>query len=286
MQFLAIDVETANAQRASICQIGIVSSRNGTFSECFSSLINPNEYFDEINVMVHGIDEEDVEDAPTFADVWDEVNRLLNDQIVISYSSFDRVAIQRACDKYGLPHPNCHWLDSMKMVRRTWNEFSMKGYGLSNVCSFLGFEFKHHDALEDARACAFVTNEIITKSGKDFAYWLERVLKPLKLENANYSKSISKEGNPNGEFFGEVLAFTGTLSRTRSEFAAIAAEYGFNVKNSVTKKTTYLIIGDQDESKLNGNVKSSKHRKAEDLLKGGHNIHILYEADFIQIISD
>ena len=51
MQFLAIDIETANAQRASICQIGIVSSRNGTISECFSSLVNPEEYFDEMNVM-------------------------------------------------------------------------------------------------------------------------------------------------------------------------------------------------------------------------------------------
>ena len=173
----------------------------------------------------------------------------------------------------------------MKMVRRTWNEFSTKGYGLSSVCNYLGFDFEHHDALEDARACAFVTNEIIKKSGKDLEYWLERVLKPLNLENINYSKSISKEGNPSGEFFGEILVFTGTLSQTRSEFAAIAAEYGFNVKNSVTKKTTYLIIGDQDESKLNGNIKSSKHRKAEDLLKRGHDIHILYEADFIQIIS-
>ena len=285
MKYLAIDVETANERRTSICQIGIVQSENGIVSDSFISLLNPEEYFDGMNVMVHGINEEDVQGAPKFIEMWDNINSLLDNQIVISHSSFDRVAIQKACDKYELPHPNCQWLDSMKMVRRTWNEFSSRGYGLSNVCDHLGFEFQHHDALEDARACAFIANEILKTSEKSLEYWLERVQQPLNPEQKYYSASITKEGNPEGEFYGETMVFTGTLSLSRSEFATIAAAHGFNVKNSVSKKTSYLIIGDQDESKLNGKTKSSKHRKAESLIKEGCNINILYEEDFIQIIS-
>ena len=47
-------------------------------------------------------------------------------------------------------------LDSARVARRTWENLAWKGYGLYNVCQYLGYEFAHHDALEDAKAAGHI----------------------------------------------------------------------------------------------------------------------------------
>lgn len=83
--------------------------------------------------------------------------------------------------------------------------------------------------------------------------------------------------------FGEVLVFTGSLQIPRREAASLASEIGCEVKNSVTQKTTILVVGDQDISKFSGREKSSKHLKAEKLKDKGLNIRIIKESDFIAL---
>ena len=39
--FAAIDFETANNQRSSVCSVGVVVVRNGEIADTFYSLINP-----------------------------------------------------------------------------------------------------------------------------------------------------------------------------------------------------------------------------------------------------
>jgi len=67
MEFVAIDVETANADMASICQIGIAQFRDGTLVEEWKTYVDPQDHFDGINVSIHGIDEDVVAGSPTFA---------------------------------------------------------------------------------------------------------------------------------------------------------------------------------------------------------------------------
>ena len=71
MNFIALDVETANADMASICQIGIARYAEGKLVEEWSSLIDPEDYFDFINVDIHGITEDDVVGCPTFPEIVD-----------------------------------------------------------------------------------------------------------------------------------------------------------------------------------------------------------------------
>jgi DNA polymerase III subunit epsilon len=80
---------------------------------------------------------------------------------------------------------------------------------------------------------------------------------------------------------GERLVFTGALQVTRGEAADIAHVAGAALEPGITKKTTMLVVGDQDLDKLNGHEKSSKHRKAEQLLEKGQPIRIVGEADFM-----
>ena len=64
MDFVAIDVETANADLSSICQVGLVRFAAGSPVEHWSTLINPQDHFDDLNIAIHGIDEDAVIDAP------------------------------------------------------------------------------------------------------------------------------------------------------------------------------------------------------------------------------
>ena len=55
LSFNAIDVETANSNTSSICQIGVVRVNEGQVDSCFSTLVNPEERFSSFNIRIHGI---------------------------------------------------------------------------------------------------------------------------------------------------------------------------------------------------------------------------------------
>ena len=283
MKFTAIDVETSNSDMASICQVGIAVFENGKLIEEWSSRVDPEDFFDSINESIHGISESDVENSPTFPEIYEKIHSFLTDTIAVSHTHFDRVSLGRAIAKYSLPALETNWLDSAKVVRRTWDEFSKSGYGLANVCEFLDYSFDHHNALEDAKACGNILLAAINKSGIDPESWLKKSNLPIGIAQGNIN--IKRDGNPEGEFFGEVLVFTGSLIIPRREAADLASNAGFQIASGVTKKTTILVVGDQDVSKLAGKDKSSKHVKAESLILAGQKIRILKESDFKELIS-
>lgn len=130
LNFVALDVETANADMASICQIGIAKYIDGVLVEEWSSLINPEDYFDFINVDIHGITESDVVDSPTFPEIVSTLNQFLNNTICVSHTHFDRISIGRALAKYNLKEIETVWLDSARVARRTWEDCAWSGYGL------------------------------------------------------------------------------------------------------------------------------------------------------------
>lgn len=287
MKYLAIDVETANPDYSSICQIGIAEFENGVVIDKWTKLINPESYFDPFNISVHGIEESDVKDAPTFDQIYHEINERLHGRIAVHHMSFDKVALSRVCDEYQLPEIQARWLDSALVVRRTWEKFSKKGYGLENIAQYLEIDFQHHDALEDAIAAGIIVSHACSIKNITIEDWLDRVTKPINYDpnNANSYRSVQSEGNPEGALFGENLVFTGKLSLSRKEAAAIASKIGCNVSDSVTKKTTILVVGMQDLTSLRGYDKSSKHRRAEELISKGNSIKILSERDFIRLCN-
>ena len=62
--FAAIDFETANNERSSVCSVGIVVVRNGEVTEKFYSLIQPEpNYYSYFCSQVHGLTREDTEEG-------------------------------------------------------------------------------------------------------------------------------------------------------------------------------------------------------------------------------
>ncbi len=284
MNFTAIDVETANPDLASVCQIGLVTFGDGVAVDRWQSLVNPEDDFDDLNVSIHGIDERAVRHAPKFPDICEVVTRHLQSNVVASHTAFDRVAIARVFGKYQLKQPECVWLDTARVARRAWPEFSERGYGLGNVAETLGIDFQHHNAQEDARAAGEILVRAIQATGIGLSAWLDRVKKPINLATG-VSSSITREGNPEGALYGEIVVFTGALSIPRREAADLAAAAGCQVMDSVNKTITLLVVGDQDIRRLVGHDKSSKHRKAEEFMMKGQAIRILGEGDFRRLVG-
>lgn len=281
MNFVVLDVETANSDLSSICQIGVAAFRGGTINNKWKSLINPQDEFHPINISIHGIDENTVKDAPTWADAFPVVSSLVRDNIVVSHTPFDRIAVTRDCERYDLVWCSCRWLDSARVVRRAWPMFSQSGYGLSNVAAHFCIQYRAHDALEDARCAGEILLRAISETGLSAEEWLTRVEQPIGSSGA---QGIRRDGNADGPLFGEVLVFTGTLSMPRRMAADAAADAGCRVDAGVTKHTTLLVVGDEDVRKLAGHDISSKHRKAEELIATGQPIRILGESDFRRVV--
>ena len=280
MDFVAVDVETANADLSSICQIGIASFRNGELAESWVSLVDPEDYFSAINVSVHGIDNYQVKGAPTWNGVFPQVASRLQGKITVCHTPFDRAALARACERYCLAGCECTWLDSARVARRAWPEFSRSGYGLSNIAAHFAVDYKAHDALEDARCAGLLLLKAISETGLSLEEWLVRVEKPI----GETGHGHRRDGNPDGELSGQTLVFTGSLSIPRYEAADLAAAAGCRVDDGVTKHTTMLVVGDQDLRMLAGHEKSAKHLKAEQLISKGQPIRILGESDFIRVL--
>jgi DNA polymerase-3 subunit epsilon len=188
--------------------------------------------------------------------------------------------MQKVCTKYKLPFLDCTWLDSARIARRAWpEEFGRSGYGLANICAFIDFKFNHHNAKEDATAAAHIVLEASKHCGyNNIEQWFDRVSSPI------YALD-ELEINQDGNLFGEIIVFTGSLCISRGEAAILAAQAGCKVAKGVTKKTTLLVVGDQDLTKLAGKTKSSKHIKAEKLISNGTPIKIISESDLKTIIN-
>lgn len=282
MRFSALDVETANPDMSSICQIGIVRFEDGSPVETWSTLVDPKDYFDGMNVSIHGIDKEDVRGAPDFKQVSAEINQRIAGQVVAIHTTFDRSAITQAASRHGVLPPECTWLNTASVARRAWPEVAQRGYGLGPMAAKLGIEFNHHDAAEDARAAGIILVRSMAEMGLDLAGCMARVNRPI---DPSRGGSVAHDGNPDGSLYGEVIVFTGALIIPRHEAAELATRAGCETADGVTKHTTLLVVGDQDIRLLNGHEKSGKHRKAEELIAKGKPIRILTETDFLSMVT-
>ncbi|MEP3346430.1 MAG: exonuclease domain-containing protein [Litoreibacter sp.] len=271
-RFVALDVETANADAASICQIGLACVQHDNEVQSFSILVNPHDRFEAFNVQLHGISSEMVQGAASFPDALSKILPLLSAHHLIQHSSFDQKAIGAACRANGLATPDLRWDDSVKIARRAWPELKGNGgHGLANLKTVLGLEFLHHDAGEDARAAAQVVLHAEDRLGLPFS---ELVMPQPKPRSKTKPK---REPNPDGPLFGAVAVFSGQLTMPREKAANMAAKIGMAVQPRVTRSTTHVIVGDNFMPLLTGGA-------AADHGVVGDHIQVLAEAEFKALV--
>ena len=154
MTTLAIDFETANERRDSACAVGLAWIADGRVVRRADHLIRPPEMrFSPGNIRVHGILPANVADRPGFAEVMAPYIADLADGLILAHNaSFDIGVLRAGLDRAGLPVPPLASLCTVQIARKVFP--APEGCGLGKVARRLGIEFEHHDAGEDAYACA------------------------------------------------------------------------------------------------------------------------------------
>jgi DNA polymerase-3 subunit epsilon len=283
LNFLCLDVETANESAASICQIGIATFIDDEHRPelDIEVYVDPEDYFLDDLIEIHGISEQDVAGAPTYPDVHQILTQLLSGHTVLGHSHFDRVSLAQASAKYALVPLEIQWLDTLRVARRAWPERRGNGgHGLRALADHCGIHFNHHSALQDAWCAGKVFLRACAVSGLTLDEWLVRVNQPIAPRTIAYP-----DGNPDGHLFGEIVVFTGQLSLPRAEMANLVSFAGCRVDDGVTKHTTLVVVGDQDVRRLNGATISAKHRKARELIAKGKPLRVVSEADLMLLLA-
>lgn len=153
MDFVSIDFETANEKRNSPCAVGIVVANENGIKDEYYSLINPIMRFSAFNKRIHGIMEDDVREAPTFAEFWPTLDSYLSNNMVVAHNaSFDMSVIRSTLDYFNLAYPTMDYLCTANISRKVWP--SLTNHKLNTVAARHGITFDHHHALEDARVAA------------------------------------------------------------------------------------------------------------------------------------
>ncbi|GJD79301.1 3'-5' exonuclease [Methylobacterium gregans] len=154
MTTIAIDFETANERRDSACAVGLAWIADGRVVRRESRLIRPPELrFAPGNIRVHGILPADVRDQPGFAAVMAEfMPDLASGTILAHNASFDIGVLRASLHACGQPAPPLAYLCTVQVARRVFPDPA--GCGLGKVAGRLGIRFSHHDAGDDAYACA------------------------------------------------------------------------------------------------------------------------------------
>jgi DNA polymerase-3 subunit epsilon len=154
MDFVAIDFETANASRSSVCSMAAVTVENGQIVRSAYSLIRPPVLkFDYRNIQVHGIHPEQVMNKPTFDQLWEKIRPHLENKIVIAHNAtFDISVLRSILREYSLPVPAFKHACTVQIAKKAWP--GGENYKLNTLAQRFQIDFDHHNALHDARTCA------------------------------------------------------------------------------------------------------------------------------------
>lgn len=160
--FAAIDFETANNERSSVCSVGIVVVRDGEITDTFYSLIQPEpNYYNYWCQRVHGLCCADTDDAPVFPKVWAQIEPLIEGLPLVAHNSpFDEGCLKAVFRVYQMDYPDYRFYDTLCASRRKLR--NLPNHQLHTVAQACGYCLEnHHHALADAEACARIAIEIL-----------------------------------------------------------------------------------------------------------------------------
>lgn len=159
--FAAIDFETANGYRTSVCSVGVVIVRDGRVVERFYRYIRPTpNYYSQINTSIHGLTRSDTDCEPHFPEVWAEIHPMIEGLPLVAHNKrFDEGCLRAVFAAYDMPYPNYRFLCTLEASRRC---LRLPCYKLPVVAAACGYDLEsHHHALADAEACAAIALNIL-----------------------------------------------------------------------------------------------------------------------------
>lgn len=155
MNFIAIDFETANSNRSSICSIGLAFVEKGKLvgSEHIYVKPVPNHY-DAFNTFLHGISDKHTRNKLTFKQQWSELKNHFHNQTIVAHNaSFDCSVLRFTLEHSKLPYPDLDYHCTYRLAQAT---LPLDSHRLNDVSTHFNIKLKHHNAESDAKAAALI----------------------------------------------------------------------------------------------------------------------------------
>lgn len=311
LNFVAIDFETANGNRSSVCQVGLATVIDGVIRSADSWLVIPPtglDSFHPANTRIHGIDAAQIAkgSALEWSESLEKILRFSAGKPLVAHNSvFDESVFRGATEASGIPVPTMEWCDSLRLSKRHIE--GLENYKLPTVAKHLDIGFMgHHHAENDAVAAAEIIIAIAKLSGlmsigdlfpRDGAK--NSVVKRTSASGSKGGNAFSgdrgytakvadlpvadKRADPRNPLYGHSVVLTGNLGDLRrwQAFEAMAA-MGATPQKNITKKTTLLVVANAKGTMdpiLTGT--SSKERKALEYRAKGQAIRAISGETFM-----
>ena len=250
------DVEYANAQNKSICQIGLMCEDFNTGEPIYEELdlyINPEDGFDNNCIKLHGITPAKVENEPTFPEVWKRIEKYFTNAVIIGHNvaAADLDSLVKSLIRYNIDIPELYYVCTYELAQQYLGPFPVSNYKLSTLCELFDVVIDNaHNAFDDACACADLLKSLIDVCNINIDNYVKKYHHNSTKEyiayiaNSELRKSIS-------EFYGVVRGFA-----IDNEINEAEKDYIINWRNKYacynTHKEIFDIISVIDEISKDG----------------------------------
>lgn len=282
--YCVLDTETTglSAYYDEIIEVGILKIRDNEIVDTYSQLIKPSEEISDFITRLTGISNDMMQDMPTIADIKDSILEFIGDDVIIGHNiSFDIRFLNAGLD-YELDN---HCVDTRQLSRKLFTD--LKHHRLSDLTKYFNLYNNEHRALADCIATKQLY-DVIKNAMREKDLQINDLFSKKHYHNISIKdiKPTVDDIDQNNFFFDKHIVFTGKLEKyTRKEVMQMVVNLGGILDNSVAAKTNLLVLGNNDYHKSLKNKKSSKHLSAENLKLNGHDIDIIDEFTFYDLLD-
>lgn len=273
--YVVLDLETTglSRQKDEVVEIGLMQVRDGQAVDTFTSLVNPGCPIPAAASRVNGIYDADVEDAPKLDALMPRILDELQGKVVVGYNvTFDLGFIRRAASAMQRVM-TIEYIDVLYLARDVFPD--LPDHKLATVVEYLGLQTQEHRALSDVQ----LTYQIFEICKERM---LERyeAIRQKKKEEKNKADAEREARFADSPLLDKTFAFTGVFQSDRLELEAMVGKVGAVLKNSVSRKLNYLVVGDLSDY----DDGTGKLTMAETFIAEGHPIQLITEVEYLRLI--
>lgn len=277
--YIVVDTETTGLsyKRDKIIEISLARYANGERTDHYTTLINPRRHIPAEATAINHIEDEDVEDAPTFAKAWPQISRFFDGSVVVGHNvTFDLNMIGYNMPRKGKPL-EVTYLDTVQLAKDAFP--GQSNYKLETLVESLGIsDSQEHRAESDvdltAQLFELCRSAIITRYEKELTERREQKAKEKAERQAAYGWSPLLEKN---------FVFTGEFRHDREQLQGALQSVGANLRDKINTKTRYLVYGNLEN--LPQWALERKYNKAQKMVEEGAQIKILSEEEYLNLLK-
>lgn len=290
--YVVFDIETTglDSKYDEIIEISGVKVRDDKIVDSFSSLVKPINPISSFITELTGISNEMVASSPGIEEVLPKFMEFIEDDILIGHNvNFDINFVYDTLEGINYPKKlSNNFIDTMRLGRYLLK--NLTHHRLMDLAGYYNISYEGaHRSLTDSK----ITYEVYLKLKSQIISEFGNKEEFMRHNTSNNYGVRANQVTPTTDIFDEAhplyhqyVAITGVLANmTRKEAMQSIVNAGGFVEDTVTSRTNYLILGNNDYNYILKGKKSSKLKKAEAMKLEGFPIEIISENVFYEMLN-